>query len=99
MRVDDREGSVRRPNLVGALIGKAAAHSNVGDRDTRRHRRDVIVLATLITASDFRSEQLTKTELRHLRTIVNAIEADRELLLDVPDAGSALDRLTRAAHL
>jgi hypothetical protein len=97
--VDGRQGSVRRPNLVGALIGKAAAHSNVGDRDRRRHRRDFLVLATLITASDFRSQELTKTELRHLRNVTNAIEADRELLLSVPSAGSALNRLTRAARL
>jgi hypothetical protein len=97
--VEGREGSVCRPNLVGALISKAAAHSNVGDRDTRRHRRDFIVLATLITASDFRSQELTKTELRHLRSVTTAIEADRELLLSVPDASSALGRLRRAADL
>lgn len=29
--VAGREGSVRRPNLVGALVGKAAALSNSGD--------------------------------------------------------------------
>jgi len=97
--VDGREGSVLRPNLVGALISKAAAHSNVGDRDPRRHRRDFIVLATLLTASDFRSQQLTKTELRHLRNVTKAIRGDRELLLGVPGADSALDRLTRAARL
>jgi hypothetical protein len=57
------------------------------------------VLATLITASDFRSQELTKTELRHLRSVTTAIEADRELLLSVPDASSALDRLRRAADL
>jgi hypothetical protein len=35
--VDGRDGFVRRPNLVGALVMKAAAHSNTGDRDPRRH--------------------------------------------------------------
>jgi hypothetical protein len=30
--VAGREGSVRRPNLVGALVGKTAALSNVLDR-------------------------------------------------------------------
>ncbi len=98
--LEGREGKgpcAARTSLA-ALISKAA-HSNVGDRDTRRHRRDFIVLATLITASDFRSQQLTKTELRQLRTITDEIEADRELLLAVADADSALDRLTRAAGL
>jgi hypothetical protein len=97
--VDGREGFVRRPSLVGALVGKAAAQGNVGDRDRRRHRRDFVVLARLITASDFRTEQLTKTERRRLRTMVNAIEADRELMLEFPDAGTAIGRVVVAAQL
>jgi hypothetical protein len=55
--VDGREGFVRRPNLVGALVVKAAAHgSNPGDPDPRRHRRDFLVLAGLVRASDFTDE-------------------------------------------
>lgn len=34
--VDGREGFVRRPSLVGALVVKAAAHTNRGDQDLRR---------------------------------------------------------------
>lgn len=48
--VDAREGFVRRPNLVGALVVKAAAHANANDTDPRRHRRDFVVLAGLLTA-------------------------------------------------
>lgn len=99
MSVDGREGFVRRPNLVGALISKAAAHTNVGDRDPRRHRRDFLVLSRLVAASDFRSEQLTKSDRRRLRAIVEAIRADRRLLLEFDDPDSTIDRLLVAAGL
>jgi hypothetical protein len=97
--VDGRAGFVRRPNLVGALVVKAAAHSNHNDRDPRRHRRDFVVLAGLITASDFAGEDLTKTDRRRLRSVVSAINADRELLLEIPEAATAIDRLKVAAAL
>jgi hypothetical protein len=97
--VDGRAGFVSRPNLVGALVVKAAAHSNHNDRDSRRHRRDFVVLAGLITASDFAVEDLNKTDRRRLRTIVSAINADRELLLEVPEAATNIDRLKIAAAL
>lgn len=97
--VDGREGIVRRPNLVGALVVKAAAHGNPGDHDPRRHRRDFVVLAGLIIASDFAGEDLNKTDRRRLRSTVAAITADRELLLEIPDAATAIDRLKVAASL
>jgi hypothetical protein len=97
--IDGREGAVNRPSLVGALVGKAAAQGNVGDRDARRHRRDFVVLARLITASDFTSDGLSKTERRRLQTMIGAINSDRELLLDIPDATEAVERVARAAGL
>lgn len=97
--VDGRDGFVLRPSLVGALVAKAAAHGNMGDRDPRRHRHDFLVLAGLITASDFRSEQLSKTDRRRLRAIVEAVRADRMLMASTPDGATALDRLATAAAL
>jgi hypothetical protein len=97
--VDGREGFVRRPNLVGALLVKAAAHTNPGDLDPRRHRRDFLLLAGLITASDFAGEELNKTDRRRLRSMVTAIDADRELLLVIPGASDATARLKVAARL
>jgi hypothetical protein len=80
-------------------VVKAAAHTNPGDADARRHRRDFVVLATLLAASDFRVEQVTKKDRSRLRAIVRAIDADRELLLEVPDAVYAIDRLKLAAEI
>jgi hypothetical protein len=97
--VDGREGFVRRPNLVGALVVKAAAHGNAGDLDPRRHRRDFLVLAGLVRASDFADDELNKTDRSRLRSIVTAIEHDRELLLETADAPDAIARLKIAARL
>lgn len=97
--VDGREGSVRRPNLVGALVVKAAAHTNVGDQDPRRHRRDFLVLAGLITTGNFAGEDLSKKDRQRLRSILTAIERDRAPLLEIPDTSESIARLRLAAQL
>ncbi len=97
--VAGREGSVRRPNLVGALVGKAAALSNVGDPGPGRHRRDFVILAGLLTARDFRGEELTKKDRQRLRAMIAAVKKDRALLLEVPNVENSLDRLITAGEL
>jgi hypothetical protein len=97
--VDGREGSVRRPNLVGSLIAKAAAHGNAGDRNVRRHREDFVALASLVAASDFREAGLTKADRGRIRIIVEAIRADREVLLGFPEGEIAIERVVLAAGL
>jgi hypothetical protein len=97
--VAGREGSVRRPNLVGALVAKAAAHTNPGDPGLGRHRRDFVILAGLLTARDFRSEALTKKDRQRLRAMVAAVRKDRVLLLEIPNAEVSLNRLITAAEL
>ena len=97
--VAGREGSVRRPNLVGALVGKAAALSNSGDPGLGRHRRDFVILAGLLTARDFRGAELTKKDRQRLRAMVAAIQKDRVLLLEVANVEDSLKRLVMAAGL
>jgi hypothetical protein len=97
--VDGREGFVRRPNLVGALVVKAAAHTNVGDLDVRRHRRDFVALAELVTAGDFAGESLTPKDRQRLSAIVTAIGSDRALLLEIPGGSDAIMRLRVAASI
>jgi hypothetical protein len=97
--VGGRKGFVRRPNLVGALVVKAAAHGNPGDPGVARHRRDFVVLAGMITAADFANEDLNKKDRQRLRSIVAVIKGDRELLLKIPGATAAIERLTVAAKL
>ena len=97
--MDGREGFVRRPNLVGALVVKAAAYTNPGDLDPPRHRRDVVVLAGLISAGDFAAEELGKKDRQRLRAVVSAIASDRELLLEIPERADSIGRLRIAAKL
>ena len=78
---------------------KAAAHGNQGDPDPRRHRRDFVVLAGLLTARDFAAEDVNKTDRRRLGQVVKAIRADAELPLELPDARASIDRLVVAAKL
>lgn len=59
--VGGRAGTVLRPNLIGALVGKAAARTEIAsDRASIRHSIDFVVLASLISARDFRETDLTK---------------------------------------
>ena len=97
--VDGREGFVRRPNLVGALVSKAAAHTNPGDPALSRHRRDFAILATLITARDFAREALTRKDRQRLETMATAVTSDRTLILEIAGAEQAVDRLRTAAAL
>jgi hypothetical protein len=58
-----------------------------------------VVLARLIAPSDFAVESLSTTDHRRLRSIISAINADRELLLAMPGAATAIARLKVAAAL
>jgi hypothetical protein len=58
-----------------------------------------VVLAGLIAAADFAGEELTRTDHRRLRTIINAVNADRELVLKIPHPAAAIERLAVVAHL
>lgn len=95
--VAGRAGHVRRPNLVGALVIKAAAHS-VGT-DNRRHRIDFVVLATILAARDFREDPATKSDRRRLRAMITAVHEDEAVMLGSADVEATLARLELAAGL
>ena len=97
--VDGRAGHVLRPSLVGALVGKAPAHGNTGDPNPRRHRRDFLILAGLITARDFRDDTLTAKDKQRLRRMLTAIDKDSELTLELAGAEADIARLRIAAQL
>ena len=67
MTVEGRAGFVLRPNIVGALVMKAAAHTAAGDAARGRHRRDFATLAALIAARDFRNDEVL-TDMRSVLT-------------------------------
>ena len=71
VRVGRSDGKVRRPNLVGALIIKAAAMS-APSGDNERHKADFALLATLIKPSDDFTE-LTRRDRQHLTRGIAAV--------------------------
>ncbi len=97
--VEGRTGGVRRPNLVGALVMKAAAHTVAGDAGKARHRRDFVTLSGLVGARDFRDAGLRPKDRQRLRAIVAASRSDRSVMLGQPDAERHLVRVERAADL
>ncbi len=96
--VAGRTGEVRRPNLVGAMVMKAAAHTVPEGLGRARHRTDFAVLAELITRDDFLGETLGRKDLRRLRVMVAACRADPRVM-DRRGAEVGLLRLERAAGL
>lgn len=95
---EGRTGMVLRPNLVGALVMKAAAHGAPGDAAPGRHRRDFVVLAGLIDRRDFRDEALTRKDRQRLQKMVASCRSD-PLAMEGEHASTALERLEAAAKL
>lgn len=98
IRVGSRGGLIRRPNLVGALVMKAATLSIPVDPAKGRHRSDFALLAQMVAASDFRDADLSKGDRKYLRAMVAAVQADPGLADDA-NAMDGINRLVRAAAL
>lgn len=98
IRVDGRQGKVRRPNLVGALVMKAAAHTVVSDGGKGRHRMDFVTLTTLVSRRDFNQDEPSPKDRQRLRMMVKACNDD-PIALEIDGAEEGLDRITRAASL
>lgn len=70
----ETSGLVRRPTLVGALIGKAAAVTRIASQtaaDRSKHLRDFDSLAIMLGPIDRQGAELTKSERRTLQTLVD----------------------------
>jgi hypothetical protein len=87
-----RAGTVRRPNLLGALVAKAAAHTVSLDPARRRHVIDFAVLSTLIRRSDDIASAGTRDR-RYLEPMIRELAADRRAVLQVEGAQRGLDNL------
>lgn len=97
--VQGRTGTVLRPNLIGALVGKAAARTEIAsDRASTRHCTDFVVLASLVAARDFRETELTKKDLSRLRKMLAFCRKDASAMAE-ENAAETLSRLERAANL
>lgn len=91
--IGDTSGRVRRPNLVGALIIKAAAMSApTGDRE--RHKADFALLSTMIRPGD----NLTGLTARDRQHLTRGITSTRlsTVAHEVPDWQIGIQRLELA---
>ena len=85
-------GTVRRPNLLGALVAKAAAITVHLDQNPARHRTDFAVLATLLAPSD-RVEQAGRRDRELLNNMLGHLAGDKRTALSVDGATDALETL------
>lgn len=77
VELDGARASIRRPNLIGALIGKAAAVTKITSQSPAsraKHLRDFDSLARLIGPNDRQNADLTKSELRMVAALVGEPE-------------------------
>ncbi len=75
--VGTTRGVIRRPNLLGAMVSKAAAFSVPSDPHKERHLTDFAVLATMVSRSDRIAEQLTPRDRRYLVPLLAVLERSR----------------------
>ncbi len=77
MQIDGETAKIRRPDLVGALLGKAAAVVKISSQSAAsraKHLRDFDSLARLLGVDDRRGAGLTKGEQRLLVDLSEALE-------------------------
>lgn len=91
--VGGREGLIPRPTLYGSVIGKAAAFSNEGDTDKRRHAEDLVELLSMLEPADL------ETKLRP-RDMVHMQRAQGFLLRDASpyDSSPLREQLSAVAR-
>lgn len=93
--VEGRAGVMPRPNLLRALVAKAAAYTIASDPGRARHLTDFAVLTTLIAPSDH-IDDAGKRDRAYLTSMIGALVADKRILLTVEGAPGGLDTLRLA---
>ncbi|WP_152815604.1 hypothetical protein [Georgenia subflava] len=98
VEVAGRAGHVRRPNLIGALVGKSATTEILVDHARERHQIDFATLASLLQIADLRSAELTKLDRRYLGNMIFRVTQDKTDSA-VPGATRGINMLRRALDL
>lgn len=93
---DGRQAQIWRPNLLGALVLKAAAYTVPLDPGVKRHLIDFAVLSTLITRSDQLGSQMSKRDRQRLNNAIGRIRLDGTIISAVEGADEGIKRLSVA---
>jgi hypothetical protein len=95
VQVGGMVGIVRRPNLFGALVAKAAAYSVWNDPARQRHLSDCVVLAAMARRADRLAEQMNARDRRYLAPALLALSQSRPLWAGIEGADRAVEALGR----
>ena len=71
LQLGERVGHVVRPDLVGAMVLKAAARTETTGPGRDRHCYDFAVLVGMLAAVDLRAAELNKTDRRRLLLMID----------------------------
>lgn len=99
VRLAGHTGHVRRPSILGALVGKAAAlRSDTRDRD--RHREDIALLGCAALLTGFRTlrDQTTPHDRRPLRHALATTPPEHPAWRRVPEPEAIIEGLSRLAQ-
>ncbi|MGR0221345.1 hypothetical protein [Agromyces sp. ZXT2-6] len=96
VRHGERIGTIQRPNLVGALVAKAAALSIADGVRGQRHIVDFCNLAPLVGRRDLTG--LTPKDRQRLRLMVAKADAHPEIVVTVDGAADGLRRIALAVE-
>lgn len=95
VRVEGVEGTVLGPDLLGALVAKAAARTEISvDPTADRHCIDFVVLAGLVAAADVGQDALSSKDRSRLRRMHPYCRGCDEAMV-LEGATESLDRLER----
>lgn len=94
VQVGDRRGHVPRPVLLSAMILKAAAYSETTGPGRGRHCHDFAALAAILASTDTARFELTRTDRRRLRKMIEATLTTPAALAGHPKAQPRLARLS-----
>jgi hypothetical protein len=93
VQVGGTVGTVRRPNMLGALVAKAAAYSVWNDAAPQRHLSDFAVLAAMAGRADRLAEQMSARDRRYLAAALLALSQSRPLWAGIEGADRAVEAL------
>ena len=76
-----RKAMIPRPDIIGALLIKAAAATGPASaRGSERHYEDIAILAALLRDDDFKTASLTRNERRRIRRAVELMTPKIKIL-------------------
>ncbi len=95
VQVGGTVGTVRHPNMLGALVAKAAAYSVWNDLGRHRHLSDFAALAAMARRADRLAEQMNARDRRYLAPALLALSQSRPLWAGIEGADRAVEALGR----